>query len=125
LNPAYHTSQPIYLVSLYPRNASERAPRALTSGTHGATSSPVFSPDAKHVAWLEMSQDGYEADRRRVVVVSLDDLRQVSTDLGGKDRDRSPDRIKWRGDGKAIYAVAEEEGHKKVRGVSDSFSSRC
>jgi hypothetical protein len=35
----------------------------LTSGDHGATAHPVFSPDAKRVAWLQQAEDGYESDR--------------------------------------------------------------
>jgi hypothetical protein len=70
LPPAWHTRQHVYVVPFFPRNGSEAHPRVLT-GDVGATSSPVFSPSYKHagkptkgsLAWLEMRQDGYEADR--------------------------------------------------------------
>lgn len=38
-------------------------PRELTSGEQGATHAPVFSKSGDKVAWTEMDEDGYEADR--------------------------------------------------------------
>lgn len=41
----------------------ESKPRELTTGQQGATHAPVFSHVGDKVAWLEMDEDGYEADR--------------------------------------------------------------
>lgn len=70
------------------------------------THSPVFSPDGAKVAWLEMAEDGYEADEQRVVVYDqrvdvtykLDYTRDVKIDGSGVQArwDRSPDGIKVR-----------------------------
>ncbi len=43
-------------------DASE-APTELTSGKQGAIHSPVFNTQGTKVAWLELDEDGYEADR--------------------------------------------------------------
>ena len=76
LPPAWHTRQnvsiqvsflfchwlialQIYLVDI----KGEGKPKELTSGKQGATSSPVFNPSGDTVAWLEMDEDGNEADR--------------------------------------------------------------
>lgn len=41
----------------------EHKPRELTSGKQGATHSPVLSAQGDRAAWLELDEDGYEADR--------------------------------------------------------------
>lgn len=38
-------------------------PKELTSGKQGATRSPVLNSDATKAAWLELAEDGYEADK--------------------------------------------------------------
>lgn len=54
----------IYLQVFVVDFAAETKPRVLTSGEQGATHSPAFSHDGNKVAWLELDEDGYEADRR-------------------------------------------------------------
>lgn len=49
----------IYIVDFLGKSA----PRELTSGKQGATRNPIFSHDAKKIAWLELDEDGYESDR--------------------------------------------------------------
>lgn len=49
-------------VFIVPIDASE-APTELTSGKQGAIHSPVFNTQGTKVAWLELDEDGYEADR--------------------------------------------------------------
>lgn len=39
-------------------------PKELTSGKQGATHSPVLNSEGTKAAWLELDEDGYEADRR-------------------------------------------------------------
>ena len=39
----------------------------------GYDQNPQFSPDGKHIAWLSMERDGYEADLNRLCVCSLAD----------------------------------------------------
>lgn len=41
----------------------EGYPKRLTTGKQGAASSPVIEIHETKVAWLEMDEDGYEADR--------------------------------------------------------------
>lgn len=119
INPAWHTRQNIYITPLYPRTQSDQKPRQLTTGDQGATSGPVFSPSAKvseryesgFVAWLEMSQDGYESDRRQVVVYDLETRKRIYL---AKNWDRSPTQIVWGKDDTELFLLAEEHGRVKV-----------
>ena len=37
----------------------------------GYDTDPVWSPDGKHIAWISMPRDGYEADRQRLFVCDV------------------------------------------------------
>ena len=58
LNPATNTASHVYIVSFKDSAYLEK----VNSGP-GASSSPVWSPDGKYLAYLEMRVRGYEADR--------------------------------------------------------------
>lgn len=65
LNPATHTREDVYIL---PLSHPTSRPTHLTPHDHGAISGLTFSPDGKKLAWLEMAQDGYESDKRVLVV---------------------------------------------------------
>ncbi|GAA6011827.1 hypothetical protein JCM10207_004257 [Rhodosporidiobolus poonsookiae] len=111
VNPAWHTRTHVYSVPLAPRTGADARPRQLTVGTQGACASPVVSADGKRVAWLEMREDGYEADRNRVVVFELESGRRWGAT---EEWDTSPGQIWWNAKGDRLYLEAEEEGHVKV-----------
>jgi len=58
LNSATNTAAHVYIVSFNDSNYLERVNRG-----PGASSSPVWSPDGRYIAYLEMRVRGYEADR--------------------------------------------------------------
>ncbi|KPV74481.1 uncharacterized protein RHOBADRAFT_15880, partial [Rhodotorula graminis WP1] len=111
VNPAWHTRTQVYLVPLDPRSGADAKPRAITVGTQGACSSPVLSPDGKRAAWLEMREDGYEADRNRVVVYEI----ESSSRWGATEEwDRSPSSIVWAPSGDKLFLTCEDQAHVKV-----------
>lgn len=66
LNNAQHTREDVYIFDLtHPHSIK---PSHLTSHDHGAISGLTFSPDGSKLAWLEMAMDGYESDKRVVIV---------------------------------------------------------
>ncbi|GAA6008816.1 hypothetical protein JCM11491_003793 [Sporobolomyces phaffii] len=109
LNPAFHSRTNVYLVNLDSATSSE--PRLISSGSQGASGSPILSDDGKSLAWLEMRQDGNEADRNRVMLFDLDSGETTGL---SEHWDRSPARIEWSRDADKIYAIADEHGHVKL-----------
>lgn len=76
LNYATHTREDVYTIPLpgarkdaIEAMSGERwEPTGLTLHDHGAISGLTFSPDGQKLAWLEMDEDGYESDKRTVIV---------------------------------------------------------
>ncbi|WVN87657.1 uncharacterized protein L203_102842 [Cryptococcus depauperatus CBS 7841] len=101
---AMHTREDIYVLPL-PSLAEN--PRHITPYDHGAINSVVFSPNGKKLAWLEMKKDGYESDKRVVVVF---DLEHNHSQRWTEEWDRSPDSIAWAVDGSSLYLLAKHHG---------------
>ncbi|KAG5456828.1 MAG: hypothetical protein BJ554DRAFT_3317, partial [Olpidium bornovanus] len=75
-------------------------PVSLTKSNRGACSRPVYSPDGRWVAWLQMEVPGYENDRRRIV---LYDRQAASRRYVLPKWDRSPTSIVFSPDSSEIY----------------------
>ncbi|KIJ54988.1 hypothetical protein M422DRAFT_64146 [Sphaerobolus stellatus SS14] len=104
---ALHTRQNVYIVSL---KGGEK-PRQLTSGSQGATDSPVFGANGKFVAWTEMPVDKYESDRCQVILYDLEkNIRMSLTPTW----DRSANRLAFSPDGTVLYISAREHTRAKV-----------
>ncbi|CAK5269924.1 unnamed protein product [Mycena citricolor] len=107
LPKAWHTKQNVYLVS----TLEPGSPKELTSGKQGAIHSPVLNSDATKAAWLELAEDGYEADKANIVIYDI--VKNVRFTLTQK-WDRSPDALKFSLDGKLIYFTAGDHARVKV-----------
>lgn len=93
----------------------------------GYDTNPVWSPDGKHIAWLSMSRDGYEADKVRLMVAGISedvtegssDALQVSgiRDLTADFKYNAAD-IFWAADSRSIYFDALMEGLQAICNVS-------
>ncbi|WVQ67366.1 uncharacterized protein L199_005562 [Kwoniella botswanensis] len=105
LNYATHTREDIYLLSL-PGHSFSSSPKHLTPHSHGAISALTFSPDGKKLAWLEMKKDGYESDKRVIVVHEEGKGIKRWTE----DWDRSPSSLTWSLDSNSLYFTAEHHG---------------
>lgn len=111
LNPAWHTRTAVFTVPFSPRTKADGITQ-LTAGDQGACSSPTFSHDGKRVAWLEMREEGYEADRNRVMLYELEIAsRWGATETGF---DRSPASLVWCPCGEKVYFAADDEGHHRL-----------
>ncbi|KAK0100306.1 hypothetical protein ONS95_008264 [Cadophora gregata] len=121
LIPAAYTKSDLYYVPL--RTFSESpapSPQLVKTGNlRGYSGSPVFSPDAKSVAFWRMQNRQYESDKPRLLLwPDISDLSNVQefyeTSDGEGGWDRRPEDITWSHDGKELYVTAEEHGRTKL-----------
>jgi len=94
----------------------------------GYDTDPVWSEDGKHLAWISMKRDGYEADRQRLMVadiemdciaedgqcnnITVSNVRDLTATL---DRDASG--ICWKGDS-IYFSALESEAVQAIYRVS-------
>ncbi|EEQ28807.1 Dipeptidyl-peptidase 5 [Microsporum canis] len=81
-------------------------------GIEGASSSPVFSPDSKRIAYLQMATKNYESDRRVIHIAEVGSNKPAQRIASNWDR--SPESIKWSSDGRTLYVTAEEHATGKL-----------
>ncbi len=63
---AFSTNTSIYVYDILTGETTD----VKTDG--GYDTDPVWSPDGKHIAWISMERDGYEADRQRLFVAEVE-----------------------------------------------------
>jgi dipeptidyl aminopeptidase/acylaminoacyl peptidase len=122
LDPALNTKSNVYLLNVesWTQEAKEKPKKVVIEEFEGASTSPVFSPDARQVAFLSMKRNGYESDQNRIFVVGdldADELtasREHGVAAVQVGWDRSPSAIAWTVDGKGLLATAEDVGHARL-----------
>ena len=121
LDPATHTKTDLYYIPLKTFAESKvPSPQIVKTGNlKGYSNSPVFSPDAKSVAFTRMKIDGYESDKPRLLLIpDVTDLSNVQefyeTSDGEGDWDIKPEGITWSKDGEELYVVSEENGRGRL-----------
>ena len=83
----------------------------ITPDNRARDTSPAFSPDGKHLAYLAMSRPGYESDRYQVRL--YDPQTGVRRSLT-EDWDRSAGGISWSADSRSLLITANDLGHRKI-----------
>jgi dipeptidyl aminopeptidase/acylaminoacyl peptidase len=86
------------------------APKKISTSP-GNDSTPVYSPDGKHIAWKSMARAGFEADRSSLLIYQ----RELGQSRNATERfDRSVGSLTWSPDSKAIYFTAEDRGEEPI-----------
>ncbi|KAH9210693.1 dipeptidyl-peptidase-like protein V precursor [Leptodontidium sp. 2 PMI_412] len=121
LIPAAYTKSDLYYIPLKTFEESQApSPQLVKTGNlKGYSDSPVFSPDAKSVAFMRMQNMQYESDKPRLLlwpdITDLTNVQEFYETSDGEGRwDRRPESITWSRDGKALYVTAEEDGRTKL-----------
>jgi len=91
--------------------AGGAAPRNLTAENPAWDAKPSFSPDGKTLAYLMMKRPGFEADRFHMVLM---DVATGKKRVLAQEWDRSIADYKWRPDGKALLANADDIGNHRL-----------
>ncbi|KAL3482070.1 putative dipeptidyl-peptidase 5 [Aspergillus californicus] len=105
---ANHTTAYIYLA---PHNGSTVAvpingPGSAPEGIAGDSNNPAFSPNSKTLAYFQMEDKYYEADRR---VLYTYDLASKKITALATEWDSSPDSVKWVND-QTVIVTSEDKG---------------
>ncbi|KAJ9085557.1 Dipeptidyl-peptidase 5 [Entomophthora muscae] len=109
---AWTTKSDVYVVSL----DGQSSPKSLTDSL-GASSQPQYSPDGKYIAWLQMKEPQYEADKNRIFVYERETGKITKL---ASWWDRSPSSLEWSGDSDTLLMIASEFGKSKVFNVKVS-----
>ncbi|KAL9604836.1 MAG: hypothetical protein Q9219_000284 [cf. Caloplaca sp. 3 TL-2023] len=123
LNPAFNTKCNFYHIPISDFSLPPKSkPRKIEiEDLQGAATSPVFSPDGKSAAFLQMQQNGYESDKNRLVhIPGVADLQESNDPSGGArilnmeeqetEWDRSPSSVSFSPDGTLLLPVVEDNG---------------
>jgi dipeptidyl aminopeptidase/acylaminoacyl peptidase len=95
---ALSTNSNIYLYDLLTGETKD-----LTPFNDGYDKSPAFSPDGRYMAWESMHQDGFEADKTRIMVMDMESGKYRDYSAGF---DQSSSGFSWSPDGKILYFVS-------------------
>jgi dipeptidyl aminopeptidase/acylaminoacyl peptidase len=87
------------------------APVNLTTANSAPDSNPVFSPDGRRLAWLAGRRETVYGDQPVPMIADADgsNPRPLTADW-----DRGASGLRWRSDGRALYALAAENGQQKL-----------
>ena len=106
---AFSTNTEIYIYNV------ETAETSVIDMKGGYDTDPVWSPDGSMICWVSMERDGYEADKQRLMVATLDwsdksmpainEIKDITADF--KYNVSGPS---WSEDSKGIYFASLAEG---------------
>ncbi|KAL8951158.1 MAG: hypothetical protein Q9222_002846 [Ikaeria aurantiellina] len=123
LNPAFNTKSNFYYVPIqdFSREPAVQPQKLDISILQGAATSPVFSPDGKSAAFLQMKQNGYESDQNYIVHIhrlsglqedadSVNNAKVIELAESDTAWDRSPSSMSFSPDGNLLLFVVEDKG---------------
>lgn len=93
------TNSEIYIYNL----KTKKTDNFTKEGFHGYDRSAVFSPDDKKIVWQSMAEDGFEADKDRIIVANIETGEHKDITIGF---DQSSSNLKWSKDGSKIYFIS-------------------
>ena len=95
------------------------------TANYGYDTTPTFSPDGTHLAWLSMKRDGYESDRNRLCIMNIATGKQrylTDDEQGRPTFDSNVDSYCWANDSKSLYFVGTWHGTTQVYNVTTKGS---
>ncbi|WP_439476494.1 dipeptidyl-peptidase 5 [Brevundimonas sp.] len=83
----------------------------LTEANPAPDTNAVFSPNGRQLAWLAGRRENVFGDQAVIMIGNADGSDPHPLTAGW---DRGPGALRWRSDGRALYAVAAENGQQKL-----------
>ena len=74
---------------------------------------PTFSHDGKYIAYFQMDDDIYEADRNKIYIANADVNNPNITQIAN-DWDRSPSMLAWANDDQSLFVGSEDLGNGRI-----------
>jgi len=102
---ATSTNNEIFIVPL-----SGGEPRNITDNP-GNDSQPLYSPDGKHIAYLQMKRAGFEADQKQLILYERSTGKRLNLT---EQFDYSVNDMVWSPDSKVIYFNADDKGNESL-----------
>ncbi len=84
-----------------------------TSGMLGYDMQPSFSPDGKHIAWISMARDGFEADKTDICVMDLAKGNMTKYNLT-ENWDEAAGGFSWSNNNSKIFFTAAHRGTEQL-----------
>jgi dipeptidyl aminopeptidase/acylaminoacyl peptidase len=126
LPQANYTASYIYLVPHDGSSVAKPVNAPKSKGTpktaRGASAAPIFSPDGKALAYLQMDEVDYESDRNKLYSTKIGS--GVITAIA-HNWDRSPSAVSYSTDGTTFLIQAEEYGRTKIFSLPTSADSKA
>ncbi len=106
---AVSTDADIYIYSLDSGNTIN-----ITEGMPGYDKYPAFSPDGRMVAWQSMETPGFEADKERLMVMDLDEMkpRYLTEAYDGNVKN-----LEWSDDNQRIWFITGQQATYQVGSI--------
>ncbi len=97
--------------AVYVYNFATKQTKNITESKLGYDLDPLYSPDGKFIAFISMENNGFESDRKRLMLYNRTDAK--ITELSNKLDKWVGDKI-WSPDSKSIYFTAEDTGSVQI-----------
>ena len=115
------TDTDIFLYNIEDGTTQNLCKQSSETANYGYDTTPAFSPDGTHIAWLSMKRDGYESDRNRLCIMDITTGKQrylTDDEQGRPTFDSNVDSYCWANDSKSLYFVGTWHGTTQVYNVT-------
>jgi dipeptidyl aminopeptidase/acylaminoacyl peptidase len=108
---ANSTNNDVFITKVSDASENSASPLKQISESKGNDFQPRYSPDGKYISFLSMKREGFEADKKDIILYNLGSgLSKNLTD----NFNLSVDEFTWSPDSKTIYFVSENEIYSSV-----------
>ena len=108
---ANNTNNDVFITKVTDASVNSASPLKQVSESKGNDFQPLYSPDAKYLAFLSMKRPGFEADKKDIILYN----RASGTSKNLTDKfNLSIDEFSWSPDSRIIYFISENEIYSSI-----------